>query len=151
MCYIKCNFLIFLLRTAAFCFSVCSVCRCIFRKCNVAVEYIEKFLQFMALWKMMCILVGFGTDQCCTEPRMFQILMLSCQQVPVGGEMRGLRTRTGDLDWPKGYPVLYGTVLSNKNGGKEEENRSNTFIFLRNHCVWSACCLPGRGWTSACV
>lgn len=41
----------------------------------------------MALWKMMCILVGFGTDQCCTEPRMFQILMLSCQQVPVGGEM----------------------------------------------------------------
>ena len=51
-------------------------------------------------------------EQYCTELRMFQI-SASCAVAPVGGweqkELGGDRTGTADLNWPKGYPIPFGT------------------------------------------
>lgn len=49
---------------------------------------------------------------------MFQLLLNSaCTESRTEG---GDRARSTDLDWPKGYPIPYSVMLSNKPAGKEE-------------------------------
>lgn len=42
------------------------------------------------------------------------------QRLQGAKDMGGERARTTDLDWPKGYPIPYDVMLSNKPAGKEE-------------------------------
>ena len=48
-------------------------------------------------------------EQCCTEPRTFQLLRLPCQWEGLMGykELGGDRARPADLHWSKGYSVPY--------------------------------------------
>lgn len=50
-----------------------------------------------------------------TEPRTFQLLVLSCQCKGMRGhkELRGDRTRTSELNWPKGYFMTYDIIWKN--------------------------------------
>jgi len=105
-------------------------------KCDKKTNYVQRELSWFQLgrswFSSKCLVqLGFGkkkqcwlhtdvsvvAEQRCTETRMFQF-SVSHSALPAMGlgghkNLGGDRTRTADLNWPKGYPIPHGTVWTN--------------------------------------
>lgn len=58
------------------------------------------------------------------------------------------QARVVDPDWPKGYAVPHGIMLSNKSWGKEGGRRGHSKFPKKPLCMMRFC--PGNSWTPAC-
>lgn len=77
------------------------------------------------------ILITYQCVSCCwvaliLNQRLFSFLCcLKCDKLGVHRELRGNQARTADLNWPKGYPIPYDTILNN-----------NTRVAPGGGCLW---------------
>lgn len=74
------------------------------------------------------------------------------EELGVHKDPGGGTARTADSDWPEGYLIPYGIMLSNDTAVKKEELGTfvvMTFVFLRNHYAWWT--LHSWKWLNTCL
>lgn len=74
------------------------------------------------------------------------------EELGVHKDLGGGTARTADPDWPEGYLIPYGIMLSNDTAVKKEELGTfvvMTFVFLRNHYAWWT--LHSWKWLNTCL